>query len=298
MASSAGYIYINDQQQNVEYYVHPVVILSILDAYKRRSDKTENDMDCLATGTLLGEEVGNKVYIKECFAVPTATDGNAIFTDAEFREQMLALQRRVYPKIQVVGWYSTGQISPEHRKPIHDEHAELCRPSQPVFLSVDTNLTSDRLSIAAYRATEVKLGDSVVQIRYDRVPLELIAADPERVAADALTNDLPDSEAQLDAPATISGERQTLDRGIARLMENLESMSKYVSAVNAGEVEGDNKVGRAIAHAIATIPRMEHSVFDKSYADYMEDLLLVTHLASISARNQLDILDKLTAFLQ
>lgn len=48
-----------------EYKLHPVVVFSILDNFKRRELKQTR-----VVGTLLGERIGNVVHIRECFPVP------------------------------------------------------------------------------------------------------------------------------------------------------------------------------------------------------------------------------------
>lgn len=51
------------------YKLHPVVVLSILDHYKRRPNNVTR-----VIGTLLGEKKGDVIYIKNSFPVPHQED--------------------------------------------------------------------------------------------------------------------------------------------------------------------------------------------------------------------------------
>lgn len=50
---------------NLQVQVHPVVLLSICDAYIRRNDKQER-----VIGTLMGSVVDGVVQVQRCYVVP------------------------------------------------------------------------------------------------------------------------------------------------------------------------------------------------------------------------------------
>lgn len=67
MASTS---HLSFNEEGDEYQVHPTVIFTILDAHKRRPPTKDSEVESRVVGTLLGERVGKKVHIKECFPVP------------------------------------------------------------------------------------------------------------------------------------------------------------------------------------------------------------------------------------
>ncbi len=114
---------------------------------------------------------------------------------------------------------------------------------------------------------------------------------------DLLINDNPESS-ELDAPATINSDNAATELALEKLRENLDTIFKYLVAVKAGKLEQDNEIGRLIQEAVYAVPRLDSASFDKNYNSQLEDMLLVVHLASLSARAQLDLADKITALLQ
>ena len=85
----------------VTYKVHPVVVFSILDHYKRRDDGQDR-----VVGTLLGEvdEVTNTVYIKNCFPVPHKGDDDQVTVNMAYHSKMRSLHQKVNKKEVCVGW--------------------------------------------------------------------------------------------------------------------------------------------------------------------------------------------------
>lgn len=51
------------------FHLHPLVVFSILDNYKRRSEGLNR-----VVGTLMGERRGNRTLIRDCFPVPFKED--------------------------------------------------------------------------------------------------------------------------------------------------------------------------------------------------------------------------------
>ena len=61
-----------------------------------------------------------------------------------------------------------------------------------------------------------------------------------------------------------------------------------------GEIAPDNKIGRGLAEAINSVPKINSEAFDKLFNDSMQDLLMVVYLTSLG-RTQLSITEKLNS---
>jgi len=277
------------------YKLHPVVVFSILDAYKRRNDGQDRVL-----GTLLGERRGNEVFITNAFRVPHGEEGDQVALDIDYHRTMLELHTRVNPDEQVIGWFSTGTKINYTSSEIHNVYAKECGESAlssggAIMLTVDTALTNFRMGIQAFVAKTVKVGDRPVLARFERAPLEFHAFEAEKIGVDALINGTPDDK-QLDAPATILSDFDALEVSSSRLLDYLEAVSSYVAKVVDGKVEGDSEVGRAIASALAAVPPVDPAVFDKMFSGNMQDLLMVVYLSNLT-RTQLALADKISGIL-
>jgi len=91
----------------IQVTVHPLVLLSVVDHYKRVAHGTRKRV----VGVLLGEVIRENVDVTNSFAIPFEEDSRnpAIFyLDHSYLEIMLSMFRKINAKERVVGFYSTG----------------------------------------------------------------------------------------------------------------------------------------------------------------------------------------------
>jgi translation initiation factor 3 subunit F len=277
-----------------QYRVHPVVVFSILDHYKRRNDGLSR-----VVGTLLGHrEPGSKIVsITNCFPVLHSENEDEVVLDPEFHAKMLGLHKKVNKYVQVVGWYSTGDKISYVSSLIHDLYKEQLQIEEPLLLTVDVNVRAfSRLAVKGYVGRSFKIGKRPAFIaRFESVDLEIHAYEGEKIGVDALINGTPESEA-LDAPATILSDFDNLEASLTKLWEMLSTVGDHVQKVLEGSVEGDPEVGAAIAHAIAAIPHLREGTLNKMFTSKIQDILMIQYLSNVT-RAQLALSDKISALL-
>ena len=79
--------------------VHPLVLLSVVDHYKRSCPPVGKRV----VGVLLGYWTGNAVNVSNSYAVPfeeNETDSNVWFLDHNYHENMSELYKKVNGKVQ------------------------------------------------------------------------------------------------------------------------------------------------------------------------------------------------------
>lgn len=84
--------------------VHPLVLLSIVDHYKRVAQGTKRRV----VGCLLGEYEKGMVHVSNCYAIPFEEDKDVWFLDHVYHEDMYGMYRKIQSKERIVGWYSSG----------------------------------------------------------------------------------------------------------------------------------------------------------------------------------------------
>lgn len=85
---------------------------------------------------------------------------------------------------------------------------------------------------------------------------------------------------------------QGLESTIRKLGEMLDSTALYVQNVVAGKTPGNAEVGRFLADALASVPRLTREQFEKVFGDAIQDVLLVMYLANVT-KMQLMLAEKL-----
>jgi len=274
------------------YRVHPVVVFSILDHYKRRSAEQKR-----VVGSLLGSvnEATGIVTIASSFPVPHVENEDQVVLDLEYHKQMMDLHKKVNSSLQVVGWYSTGDTISYVSSLMHEVYQSQIK--EPLLLTVDVNVREfNRLAVKGYVGRSFKIGHRApFMARFESVNVDVFAYEGEKIGVDALINGAPDSQ-RLDAPATILSDFENLEGSLSKLWGMLNTVSDHVNNVVDGKTKGDPEIGSAIAHAIAAIPHLGEDDFNKMFASNIQDLLMIQYLASIT-RTQLALSDKISGLL-
>ena len=282
--------------------VHPLVLLSVLDHHTRRAEGAGR-----VIGTLLGRRDGSSVEITNCFAVPHAERGDEVAIGKDFNRQMLALHSRADRREVVVGWYGTalpnedgsGHSSiADTSSLIHEFYAGEC-DEDPIHLVVDTGLDDDAINLRAYVSSPVVVAGEALANLFHEVRLSLKSSEAERICVDEMIKSQQKEGPDADAAAGAGGggdATAALKVSMTKLLDMLESASQYVDSVVEGRTPPDDAVGRQIADTLSAVPRVRPEVFDKTFADTLQDMLMVTYLTNVT-KTQLTIAEKLNETL-
>jgi len=261
--------------------VHPVVIFSILDHYIRRNDGYR------VIGTLTGTMNDGIIEIKNCYPVPH-TEVDQVAVDMVFYHNMFELHHKVAPKEVIVGWYSTGSEINDASVMIHNDFYGKEMNSQPIHLTVDTDLTNISLGVKVYTNVNIVFNEKILGSQFVPVPVEIFAFDAEKLGVDAIKRGK-----LTDTPKSMLSDLDTLEDSMKKLLEMLDYVSDYVNKVLDGKVTPvDNKIGRFLADTISTLPKIDATAFEKMFSSSLQDLLLVVYLANLT-RTQLSLAEKL-----
>jgi hypothetical protein len=126
---------------------------------------------------------------------------------------MFALHKRVNPKEVIVGWYpslclidrielewlqrltalccryltsanlsgATASVHEEFRKFMSAAAPSASAAAEPVLLTVDTQLTGNKMGVKSYTAKSFVVGERVVMSRFELAPLEFHATTQEKI---------------------------------------------------------------------------------------------------------------------
>jgi translation initiation factor 3 subunit F len=275
-----------DSTGNVNCKVHPAVIFTILDHFSRRNDGQDR-----VIGTLLGEDNDGIVEIKNCFPVPHNETADQVMVDHEFHRTMYDLHRKVSTREGIVGWYSTGNAITEHSALLHEFYGREI--PMPVHLLVDTSFNdAGKMEVKAYTSIPISLGEKNLGSRFVEVGCKMLVSEAEKIGLDVLlgSGDKITGEGDIAPRHDIEG----LEASIEKTQELLKTVSEYIADVQEGKVEGNIEVGRLLADTIAAVPIMKPGVFEKTFHDGLQDLLMVSYLAQMT-RTQLALAERIQA---
>jgi translation initiation factor 3 subunit F len=262
--------------------VQPLVIFNICDCYVRRPAEAER-----VIGTLLGTVLSDgTVEVRNSYAVPHNESSDQVALDIEYHHNMLVSHQKVNPKEVIVGWYSTGFGVSGGSALIHDFFSREVQ--NPVHLTVDTTFKNGEAAIKAFISFNLSLGETSLAAQFQEIPVNVRMAEAERVGYELLKATIADK---------IPGDVEGMEASMERLLTLIDDAYKYVDDVVEKRIAPDNSVGRFIADAVSSLPKMSPAAFDKLVNDSVQDQLLLVYLSSIT-RTQLSLAEKLNTAAQ
>jgi len=284
--------------------VHPVVYLTIVDAFERRSNKEgANDK---ALGTLLGFYEKNAVQVTNCYAIPFSEQKDeAPELDDGFNQQMLHMMKRASPTEGPVGWFYTNADLSVHCLSYHDyynrligeQHASAKKESPPVILlTVDTTFSTidsgaARMGVKAYIRTKAGIPGSREPhcAIFNPIKVEIESFPAESVALNLIQSGTESKQREVRLPGGI----EQLHRSTEQMLDWVERLQTYVDQVLAGKVEMDAALGRKLMELVTSASsQLQPSKFENLIKNSMRDYMMISYLAQL-AKTQLTLHERM-----
>ncbi|KAL8275541.1 hypothetical protein Esti_000492 [Eimeria stiedai] len=293
--------------------LHPVPLMTILDAYIRRDEGQEN-----VIGTLLGScSDGNVIDVTDCFVDRHSLTGEGLLQIIkDHHESMFELKQQANGgnggmREVVVGWFCTGSEMTELTCAVHGWFKQFSSVSkffpqppltEPIHLMVDAIMESGSFAVKVYTQVQMTMAREAC-FQFHELPLELYATPSDRLGLRLLqkvrtSHCGPTPSAELLAePAAAEGVplaevRDGLDAELEQLQEKLAICAAYVRSVLNGETEADPEIGRFLSSALSGATELELENFEQRCQNTLQDSLMAAHLSRL-ARLQFTVAQKL-----
>ncbi|KAL8429350.1 hypothetical protein Efla_001188 [Eimeria flavescens] len=290
--------------------LHPVPLMTILDAYIRRDEGQEN-----VIGTLLGScSDGNIIDVTDCFVDRHSLTGEGLLQIIkDHHESMFELKQQANggnggAREVVVGWFCTGSEMTELTCAVHGWFKQFSSVSkffpqppltEPIHLMVDAIMESG--TFAVYTQVQMTMAREAC-FQFHELPLELYATPSDRIGLRLLQkvrashySQAPSAE-MLAEPAAegvpLADLRDGLDAELEQLQEKLGVCAAYVRSVLNGETEPDPEIGRFLSSALSGATEPELESFEQRCQNTLQDSLMAAHLSRL-ARLQFQVAQKL-----
>lgn len=292
--------------------LHPVPLMTILDAYIRRDEGQEN-----VIGTLLGScSDGNVIDVTDCFVDRHSLTGEGLLQIIkDHHESMFELKQQANGgnggvREVVVGWFCTGSEMTELTCAVHGWFKQFSSVSkffpqppltEPIHLMVDAVMESGSFAVKVYTQVQMTMAREAC-FQFHELPLELYATPSDRVGlrllqkVRTLLRSQPPTAEYLAEPAgegvPLAEVPDGLNAELEQLQEKLVICASYVRGVLSGESEPDPEVGRFLSSALSGAAEPELENFEQLCQNTLQDSLMAAHLARL-AKLQFAVAQKL-----
>lgn len=200
----------------------------------------------------------------------------ATATACRYLVKKIAQFEQVFPKLSLLGWYTNGaEVTAEHMK-VHME--VLPFNETPLFLLLDSNPS------AAARELPLKMHESLVtpdgKMTFVNTTYTLASLEAERIGVDHVAKVKATSTATSASEVTehLGSQHSAVDM----LYQRIKVIRSYLFAVKAGELPRDHELLRQVSGLCSRLPIAADEDGGKSFVMQSNDVLLVSHLATIT----------------
>eukprot|EP00210_Caulerpa_lentillifera_P005668 g5420.t1 len=259
----------------LDFLLHPLVLINLSDHYTRVHSNA-NAPNTVVFGCLLGLQSGRVVDISNSFEVICNLSG----FDWEFTQTRLEQYKTVFPYLELVGWYTVGDVElDEQHMIIQRKMMEMTESPLLLMLNPVISQLKKDLPVKLYE-TEVHVIDGVpsfifVEAKYSIATAEAERIGVEQVAKSAMTSQDRDTGQFL---AHLGG----IYSAVKMLKDRLTVLYCLMDKMESGEVEMDHGLMREIAGLARRVPFLDTDDFQKSFLKEYNDTLLTVHLAAIT----------------
>ncbi|KAH3670651.1 hypothetical protein OGAPHI_001166 [Ogataea philodendri] len=294
----------------VKVVIQAPALMQLIDAVYM--DNEENLTQSRTIGTLLGtrSDDGSELEIKECFIVPHKEEADQLTIEESYHISTYQLLRRVNPELLIVGWFSTNPVLDSFTGLFQEFYSKSsCFPHQPIHLTLQSkDDNGDIISpiLKTYISSPVGLpsGSSLVnQLGIDKigsyaftpVPNEIAYSNSELNTLKYLNKGVKSDSRTVDL--TGHDELKQILASVSDVSSLLDTLKAYVDKVTAGEIQGDQNVGKSLLESLNTQPSsIDPAQMQIMLQNHIDDASLVEYLASC-VKQQLDLSAKLTNFM-
>ena len=250
-------------------YVHPTVLLSVLDHHQRIESSKR------VVGVLLGSRIGTSVTATNSFGIPFEEDANVWFLDHNYLENMFALFKKVNAKERIVGWYHSGSKLEETDLEIHQVFKQYCK--DPVLFVLPYEQKTAVSGKFAYGSLNGYVESGENDKKFIPVLVSVESEEAEEIGVEHLIRDIKDPS-QGDLSMDIEGKVVAM----RELQTHLNSIYLYLERVAKGELPINHQIMYNLQNIFNLMPNtLEDEMIQKALTNFSNDSMMMNYVGSM-----------------
>eukprot|EP00929_Paragymnodinium_shiwhaense_P069645 TRINITY_DN35124_c0_g1_i1.p1 TRINITY_DN35124_c0_g1~~TRINITY_DN35124_c0_g1_i1.p1 ORF type:complete len:356 (+),score=65.00 TRINITY_DN35124_c0_g1_i1:151-1068(+) len=265
-------------------HLHPLVLINISDHVVRFKVLQEQRR---VLGVVIGCQEGRRVDVHNSFEMLVEGEGDGTI-NLEFFNQRVAQYREVFPRYEILGWYSTGSEPQESDKALNKKFQDLSNNENPFIILLDSSRltsTADRslmedLPVKVYDST-THLIDGHTSVQLHEVPYAIDTLEAERIAVNhvaksATTNSTSGHSSDFTQHAG------GLGNAVAMLSNRVKELLEHAQAMKDGRVPKNRETMRQMLSICQALRATQPEALRREFCGEFNDAALVVLLASLS----------------
>ncbi|KAH7445200.1 hypothetical protein KP509_02G112400 [Ceratopteris richardii] len=262
------------------FKLHPLVIVNVSDHYTRikAQESSTSKGPPRVFGCLLGLQTGRTVEIFTSFET-RLSDECPDSLDRDFLYKKQEQYKKVFPKYDILGWYSTGSDIVETDMQIHKALMDINESPVYMLLNPAINHAQKDLPITIYES-ELHVIDGVPSLIFVKSSYTIETVEAERITVDHVAHIKPSdgSTSATQLAAHLSG----IHSAVKMLNCRIKVLHNLLVSIHKGEIPYEHSLLRQISSLVRRLPAIDSPKFQDDFLMEYNDTLLMTYLAMMT----------------
>ncbi len=252
--------------------IHPLVLLSVVDHYKRMALAPGKRV----LGVLLGYWTGPAVHVTNSYAVPfeeNEKDPTVWYIDHNYHENMGELAKKINAKERFLGWYHSGPKLRPSDLMINGLFSKYT--PTPILAIIDA---LDASPVQAFYAVEEQQGsDGGASTTFVHIPAAIEAEEAEEVGVEHLLRDLK----QLSSAPSLAQAIAEKVKALGLLERELAALDAYLASVLSAALPTNQAVLGAIQDMFNLLPDVHGPAAEAALTVKTNEQMASVYVASL-----------------
>lgn len=206
-------------------------------------------------------------------------DDTADCLDRTFLEKKQEQYKKVFPKYDILGWYSTGSDIQETDMQIHKALMDINESPIYVLLNTAINHAQKDFPITVYES-ELHVIDGVPSLIFVKSSYTIETVEAERISVDHVAHIKPSdgSSAATQLAAHLTG----IHSAVKMLNCRIRVLHHFLVSIQRGEIPYEHSLLRQVSSLLRRLPAIDSGKFQDDFLMEYNDTLLMAYLASIT----------------
>ncbi|XP_074594417.1 COP9 signalosome subunit 6 isoform X2 [Brevipalpus obovatus] len=257
--------------------LHPLVIMNISEHWTRLRAQSASEQQVI--GALIGKQQGRTIEIMNSFELLFDRIDSDIVIDRTYYDQKEGQFKQVFPDLDFLGWYTTGDIPDESDIKVHRQICDI--NESPVLLKLNPQGRSTKLPVKMYESV-IDLVNGNAKMLFVELNFTLVTEEAERIGLDHMAR-LSSTQQGGDSQNSILAEHLRCQlNAVKMLRDRVKIILSFVKDTQDGNIPWNHAILREAHNLSHRLPVITSRKFTEQFYNQCNDVALMTYLGTLT----------------
>ncbi|XP_054160880.1 COP9 signalosome complex subunit 6-like [Oppia nitens] len=261
--------------------LHPLVIMNVSEHWTRiRAQDSDGVVGSQVIGALIGKQNGRNIEIMNSFELNYDRIESDILIDRDYYNTKESQFKQVFPDLDFLGWYASGDQPNESDLKIHKQIIEI--NESPLFMKLNPMTRHTGLPLKLYESV-IDLVNGKATMLFVDIPYHLATEEAERIGLDHM--------ARMTSTTTQSGQMtnslvaehlRVQYSAVKMLRDRVRLILDYIRDIRNESIEWNHEILRETFNLCHRLPVLTTDKFSQDFYNQCNDVALMTYLGMLT----------------